>query len=260
MREKSMWLKIYGRDADLLAYCQRRGAVTPTLDILIDFLDQYEVVEDEEFKRRRLPKTAKLWLERLAAWRFGFKTYEEEFPTLSYWCERLDVSRKHLIRIWRFLARQGLLDVPEDHKQGRALRFGVKALLDKVRGWLGIGRDSAPAVEESQPEPWAMEQPKPAPVPEPEPAPEPLPIAAYQRAPEWDSVLERIQGKVSPATFNTWFLGTRAYKRGNRFIIESPNTFSTQHLEQRFGYLIASLLDAFLPPSVEVDYRTARSA
>lgn len=234
MRDKGMWLKIYGRDADLLAYCQRRGAVTPTLDILIDFLDQYEVAEDEEFKRRRLPKTAKLWLERLAAWRFGFKTYAEEFPTLSYWCERLDVSRKHLIRIWRFLARQGLLDVPEDHKQGRALRFGVKALLDKVRAWLRIGGDSAPAVEELQPEPWAMEQPKPAPVPEPEPEPEPLPIAAS----EWNQALSGIEREISPKDYLLYFAKTRAYWSAGRLTVKANNPEQWTMLQNRYRRVI----------------------
>lgn len=238
MRDKNMWLKIYGKDADLLAYCQRRGAVTPTLDIILDFLDQYEV-SDEEFKRRHLPKTAKLWLERLAAWRFGFKTYEEEFPTLSYWCERLNVSRKHLIRIWRFLVRLGLLDEPEDHKRGRALRFGVRALLNKIRAWLGISTDSQPVVEESQPEPWAEEQPKPAPVPEPEPAPEPLPIAALVRAPEWELSFPTIQKHVSKWEFKTWFEGTEAYRQNGVLVIETRSAYQKMRLQMpRFRDMI----------------------
>lgn len=249
MRHRTDWQEIFGKDADLLNYCRRRGAVTPTLDIIIDFLDSYEVRNDPEFLRPRLPKTAKLWLERLAAWRFGYQTFSETFPTLSYWCERLDVSRKHLIRVWRFLVRQGLLVVPEGHKPGRALRFGVDALLGKIRAWLSLPQPQEEEEQESmgawapiepQPEPWAEEGEKePIPFPVPEPEPEPLPVAAFVTpAVEWDMALPAIEREVDQRDYLQYFARLKAFWIDGKLTIRTRDKEQWSKLQTRFRHII----------------------
>lgn len=76
------------------------------------------------------------------------------------------------------------------------------------------------------------------------------------RAPEWETVLEKIEPQVSKASFMTWFKGTRAYKRGDQFIIEVESSFQKRYLH-RYGGLIRNLLEPLLPASMDVFILTA---
>src|SRR5262249_39523233 len=137
-----------------------------------DFLDDYEVVPDEDWPEHRthLSFAERWFMMSLVTWRFGYKTYELELPNLSYWCEKLHFSRQHGWQMWHFLAKQGLLRVWNSCKRGFSLCFSVDVLLDKVRDWLGLPRPAADAAEEVVE---LVEVPAIAPIVEPWAAPEP---------------------------------------------------------------------------------------
>ena len=75
----------------------------------------------------------------------------------------------------------------------------------------------------------------------------------------WQTTIERLQTKVSPAVFTTWFQGTAAlsYQDGV-FIVRVPTTFAKAHLEGRFIDLIRSILSEVTTSPVEVRFVVAR--
>lgn len=168
MANKVNWREIFGKDADLLLYCQRRGHVTPSLDDLIDFLDEYIVIPDPAFgnHRRHLSGDEKIWLERLLRWRFGYKTFKLPLPCAAWWARALHLSERHMARIRQFLVGQGLLKAAEGWKKGLAYVLSIDGLLDKMRCWLHLKKGA-----------FAEQEPRP-PVPVPAPEPDPLPPAA----------------------------------------------------------------------------------
>ncbi|HEX3384783.1 MAG TPA: DnaA N-terminal domain-containing protein, partial [Mucilaginibacter sp.] len=59
----------------------------------------------------------------------------------------------------------------------------------------------------------------------------------------WQTTIERLQTKVQPAVFTTWFQGTAALSfQDGIFIVGVPTTFAKAHLEGRFIDLIRSIL------------------
>jgi chromosomal replication initiator protein len=75
----------------------------------------------------------------------------------------------------------------------------------------------------------------------------------------WQITIERLQTKVPPAVFTTWFQGTAAlsYQDGV-FVVRVPTTFAKAHLEGRFIDLIRSILSEVIADPVEVRFVVAR--
>ncbi len=76
---------------------------------------------------------------------------------------------------------------------------------------------------------------------------------------EWETALERIAGKVSPAMFQNWFQGARAFKADGRITIATPTTYHKQHLETRFGNLIEVELRPFIG-NMTIEYVVSQAA
>lgn len=75
----------------------------------------------------------------------------------------------------------------------------------------------------------------------------------------WQTTLERLQSRVQPAVFTTWFQGTTALSfQGGIFIVRVPTTFARAHLEGRFIDLIRSILSEVTGGPVEVRFVVAR--
>ncbi len=76
----------------------------------------------------------------------------------------------------------------------------------------------------------------------------------------WQSALERIQPKISPATFTTWFSGTSAVSlTGQLLTVRVQNTFSRAHLESRFHDLICSVLSDLIGPGADVRFEMGQA-
>lgn len=240
---KTGWKEIYGPEAaDLYDYSRRHSCITSFPKVVFDLLEDFVVqpVENAVFKRKHLPSRAKLLLVYLTAWRFDYQTFAEPFPILSYWSRYMHLSMKDLCRTWRGLVQQGLLELPEGHRQGRGLRFDVGLLLKKVREWLHLSTDSQPVVEEVQPEPepepWD-EQPELEAVPEEEQEPEQdeqEPIVFPQPAEEWDMALPGIEKEVSHRDYLLYFARTRAYWIGGKLTVKAANKEQWTMLQNRY--------------------------
>ena len=75
----------------------------------------------------------------------------------------------------------------------------------------------------------------------------------------WQTAIERLQTKVQPAVFTTWFQGTAAISFSDGiFIVSVPTTFAKAHLEGRFIELIRSILTDVTGVSVEVRFVVSR--
>ena len=75
----------------------------------------------------------------------------------------------------------------------------------------------------------------------------------------WQTTIERVQTKVSPAVFTTWFQGTAALSfQDGIFIVRVPTTFAKAHLEGRFIDLIRLILSEVTASPVEVRFVVAR--
>jgi len=75
----------------------------------------------------------------------------------------------------------------------------------------------------------------------------------------WQTTIERVQTKVPPAVFTTWFQGTVALSfQDGVFIVRVPTTFAKAHLEGRFIDLICSILTDVAASPVEVRFVVAR--
>ena len=62
----------------------------------------------------------------------------------------------------------------------------------------------------------------------------------------WQTTIERLQTKVQPAVFTTWFQGTSAYSfQDGIFVVRVPTTFAKAHLEGRFVDFVQQELAAF---------------
>src|SRR6266516_6416957 len=69
----------------------------------------------------------------------------------------------------------------------------------------------------------------------------------------WQTTIERLQTKVQPAVFTTWFQGTSAYSFENGiFVVRVPTTFAKAHLEGRFVDIIRSILAEITGSAVDV--------
>ncbi len=75
----------------------------------------------------------------------------------------------------------------------------------------------------------------------------------------WQSALERIQPKISPATFSTWFTGTSGVAlEDHLLIVRVRNTFSRAHLESRFYDLICSVLYDLVGSDAQVRFEVGQ--
>jgi chromosomal replication initiator protein len=77
----------------------------------------------------------------------------------------------------------------------------------------------------------------------------------------WQTTIERLQPKVNPAVFTTWFQGTSALSfQDGVFTVRVPTTFAKAHLEGRFLELIRSILSDITGAEVKVEFVVAREA
>ncbi|HEV2582083.1 MAG TPA: DnaA/Hda family protein, partial [Ktedonobacteraceae bacterium] len=75
----------------------------------------------------------------------------------------------------------------------------------------------------------------------------------------WQTTIERLQTRVQPAVFRTWFQGTAALSfQENILIVRVPTTFAKAHLEGRFVELIRSILADVTGSQVEVRFVVAK--
>ena len=75
----------------------------------------------------------------------------------------------------------------------------------------------------------------------------------------WQTTLERLQARVQPAVFTTWFQGTYAHSyQGGIFVVHVPTTFAKAHLEGRFIDVISSILSEITGGPVEVQFVVAK--
>ena len=75
----------------------------------------------------------------------------------------------------------------------------------------------------------------------------------------WQTTIEKVQSRVSPAVFTTWFQGTAALSfQDGVFVVRVPTTFAKAHLEGRFIDLIRSILSEVTTRPVEVRFVVAR--
>ena len=75
----------------------------------------------------------------------------------------------------------------------------------------------------------------------------------------WQTTIERLQTKVQPAAFTTWFQGTDAISfQDGIFIVRVPTTFAKAHLEGRFLDLIRSILAEVAGSQVEIRFLVSK--
>lgn len=59
----------------------------------------------------------------------------------------------------------------------------------------------------------------------------------------WTAALERIQVRISPPSFNTWFKGTKGKHLGKTYCVYSPSRFAAEWLYNRYSDLIVPILE-----------------
>ncbi len=75
----------------------------------------------------------------------------------------------------------------------------------------------------------------------------------------WQTTIERLQSKVNPAVFITWFQGTSALSfQDGVFTVRVPTTFAKAHLEGRFLELIRSILSDITGTDIKVEFVVAK--
>ena len=75
----------------------------------------------------------------------------------------------------------------------------------------------------------------------------------------WQTTLERLQARVQPAVFTTWFQGTYAHSfQSGIFVVHVPTTFAKAHLEGRFADMTRSILSEITGGPVEVQFVVAK--
>ncbi len=71
----------------------------------------------------------------------------------------------------------------------------------------------------------------------------------------WQTTIERLQTKVKPEVFTTWFQGTSALSfQDGVFIVRVPTTFARAHLEFRYIDIIHEVLEEIMGEPVEVKF------
>ena len=71
----------------------------------------------------------------------------------------------------------------------------------------------------------------------------------------WQTTIERLQARVNPAVFTTWFQGTSALSfQDNILVVRVPTTFAKAHLEGRFLEAIYSILTEITHRSIAVQF------
>ncbi len=77
----------------------------------------------------------------------------------------------------------------------------------------------------------------------------------------WQTAIERLQTKVNPAAFTTWFQGTSALSfQEGVFVVRVPTTFAKAHLENRFIESIRSILSEITGAEVDVQFVVAKES
>ncbi len=75
----------------------------------------------------------------------------------------------------------------------------------------------------------------------------------------WQTALERLQTRVQPAIFTTWFQGTYAHSfQGGIFVVHVPTTFAKAHLEGRFADVTHSILMEITGCPLEIQFVVAK--
>ncbi|GAC1650769.1 MAG: chromosomal replication initiator protein DnaA [Ktedonobacteraceae bacterium] len=75
----------------------------------------------------------------------------------------------------------------------------------------------------------------------------------------WQTAIERLQTRVTPAAFTTWFQGTSALSfQDGVFIVCVPTTFAKAHLENRFIEPIRSILTEITGDTVDIQFMVAK--
>ena len=75
----------------------------------------------------------------------------------------------------------------------------------------------------------------------------------------WQTTIERLQAKVKPEVFTTWFQGTSALSfQDGVFIVRVPTTFAKAHLEARFIDTILTALTEITGHPIEVRFVVAK--
>jgi chromosomal replication initiator protein len=71
----------------------------------------------------------------------------------------------------------------------------------------------------------------------------------------WDQVLGRIEGRVSPHSFSTWFKPTQFHdENAAKVTVKVPNTWFAEWLETNYSQLIQDCLREVARPGLAVDY------
>ncbi len=71
----------------------------------------------------------------------------------------------------------------------------------------------------------------------------------------WQTAIERLQTKVKPEVFTTWFQGTSALSfQDGVFIVRVPTTFARAHLEFRYIGIIHEVLQEIMGEPIEVKF------
>lgn len=70
-------------------------------------------------------------------------------------------------------------------------------------------------------------------------------VSATSKLPDevWTEALNRIQGRISPPSFNTWFKGTKGKQLGETYCVYSPSRFAAEWLYHRYSHLIVPILE-----------------
>ncbi len=77
----------------------------------------------------------------------------------------------------------------------------------------------------------------------------------------WQTTIERLQAKVKPEVFTTWFQGTSALSfQDGVFIVRVPTTFAKAHLEARFIDTIHTALTEITGHPIEVRFVVAKES
>lgn len=77
----------------------------------------------------------------------------------------------------------------------------------------------------------------------------------------WQTTIERLQTKVAPAAFTTWFQGTSAHSfQDGIFTVRVPTTFAKSQLENRFIEQIRSILTEVTGSPIEVHFVVAKES
>ena len=74
----------------------------------------------------------------------------------------------------------------------------------------------------------------------------------------WSKGLQRIQQRISKASYDTWFKSTRARSmKDSTLIVEANNEFQRDWLEKQFTNLIEEILGELIGGKVEINFVVA---